>query len=105
MKFDELMKARDWRPIRNCPGRYVLHGARNNLRPQDILGDEVEVNEFTVDAAKDTVLVVKLNDGGLISYRRGDGSFLHTLNTPEGFRRKLAQLRIDSGQYAAHVSK
>ena len=105
MSFDELMKAWDWRPLRNCPGRYVLHGARNNLRPQDICGDEVEVNEFTVDAAKDTVLVVKLNDGGLISYRRADGSFLHTLNTLEGFRRKLAQLGIDSDNCAAHISK
>ena len=103
MSFDELMKAWDWRPLRNCPGRYDLHGARNNLRPQDILGDEIEVNEFSVDAAKDAVLVAKLNDGGLISYRHDDGSFLHTLNTPEGFRRKLAQLGIDSGHRAAHI--
>ena len=103
MTFDELLKARDWRPIRNCPGRYVLRGAENDLRPEDICGDEVEVNEFTVDAAKDTVLVVQLNDGGLISYRRDDGSFLHTLNTPEGLRRKLSQLGIDSGHRAAHI--
>src|SRR5689334_9620925 len=97
MTFDEVMKARDWRPIRNCPGRYVLDGERADLRPQDILGDGIEVNEFKVEAAKDTVLVVQLDDGGLITYRRDDGSFLHTLNTPAGFRRKLAQLGIESG--------
>src|SRR5436190_1763149 len=95
MSFDELIKAWDWRSIRNCPGRYVLHRAENSLRPQDILGDEIEVKEFKVDAAQDTVLVFKLSGGGLISYRRDDGSFLHTLNTTEGFQRKLAQLKID----------
>ena len=72
-----------------------MRGASNNLRPQDILRDEVEAREFKVEAAKDTVLVVELEGGGLISYRRDDGSFLHTLNTPEGFRRKLSQLKID----------
>lgn len=95
MTFDELMKAWDWKPIRNCPGRYVLHGERNDLRPQEILGDEIEESEYRVEAAKDAVLVVELDDGGLISYRRADGSFLHTLNTAEGFRRKLSQLGID----------
>jgi hypothetical protein len=104
MTFDELMKARDWRPIRNCPGRFILHGASDCLRPEDILRDEIELREFKVEAAKDTVLVVELEGGGLISYRRDDGSFLHTLNTPEGFQRKLAQLGIDSGQRAAHSS-
>jgi len=104
MTFDELMKAGDWRPIRNCPGRFILRGASDSLRPQDILRDEVEAREFKVEAAKDAVLVVELEDGGLISYRRDDGSFLHTLNTSEGFQRKLAQLGIDAGQRTAHGS-
>ena len=95
MTFDVLMKSQDWKPIRNCPGRYVLHGARNDLRPQELLGDDVEVKEYQVDAAPDAVLVVELEDGGIISYRRDDGTFLHTLNTPEGFQRKLLQLGID----------
>ncbi|PYS49592.1 MAG: hypothetical protein DMF68_09580 [Acidobacteria bacterium] len=95
MTFDELMKSWDWKPIRNCPGRYVLHSAGNNLRPQQILGCEMEASEYRVEAAKDAVLVVELDDGGLISYHRADGSFLHTLNTTEGFRRKLTQLGID----------
>jgi hypothetical protein len=95
MTFEELLRARAWKPIRNCPGRYVLGGARRDLRPQEILGDAVEAKEFRVAAARDAVLVVELPEGGLISYRRDDGSFLHTLNTPEGFRRKLAQLGIE----------
>lgn len=94
MTFDELMRAWAWKPIRNCPGRYVLDDARHDLRPQEILGDAAAVKEYCVEAARDAVLVVELSEGGLISYRRDDGSFLHTLNTPEGFRRKLAQLGI-----------
>jgi hypothetical protein len=95
MTFEELMKAWDWKPIRNCPGRYVLQGAPRDLSPQEIIGADVEAKEFRVETAKDVVLVIKLEEGGLISYRRPCGSHLHTLNTPEGFQRKLAQLGID----------
>lgn len=95
MTFDGLAKAWNWKPIRNCPGRYILQGVPANLSPQEILGDEIEVKEYQVDSAKDAVVVVKLEGGGLVSYRRKDGSFLHTLNTPEGFMRKLSQLGIN----------
>jgi hypothetical protein len=95
MTFEQLMRDRHWKPIRNCPGRYVLDGARKNLRPQDLLGDDAEIEEYLPEAARDAVLVCALDDGGLISYRRSDGSFLHTLNTPEGFQRKLSQLGIN----------
>ena len=44
--------------------------------------------------AKDTVIVTSFEDGGLISYRKPDGTYLHTLNTREGFERKLRQLGI-----------
>jgi len=100
MTFDELMKAYDWRPIRNCPGRYVLRGAQSSLSLENLLGDEVQINEFHLAAAKDAVLVAALEDGGIISYKREDGTLLHTLNTPEGFRRKLLQLEINlSGRF------
>jgi hypothetical protein len=49
---------------------------------------------FTSQAANDTVLVVPLENGGLISYARRDGTFRHTLNTADGFSRKLSQLGI-----------
>ncbi|HEX8651207.1 MAG TPA: hypothetical protein VF708_10230 [Pyrinomonadaceae bacterium] len=96
MIFKQLLESWDWKPIRNCPGRFVLSGAKADLSHQELLGEAVEVGVYRVDAAQDTVLVAKLDDGGLISYHRADGSFVHTLNTPEGFRRKLRQLGIDS---------
>jgi len=58
------------------------------------MGSDGHAQAFSSGAAKDTVLVVQLDDGGLISYARADGSVVHTLNTVEGFGRKLAQLGI-----------
>ena len=95
MTFAELLNSLDWRPIRHCPGRYVLHGAKSELSVEELIGDGPEVSAYRVSAARDLVLVATLDAGGLISYRREDGSLLHTLNTPEGFRRKLRQLGID----------
>jgi hypothetical protein len=94
MTFSELLTARNWRPIHNCPGRYVLSGVSPSLPLEALIGQEAEVRELHVEAARDTVLVVRLLDGGLISYKRPDGSYLHTLNTAEGFARKLLQLGI-----------
>ncbi len=33
-----------------------------------------------------------LDDGAILSYRKSDGRYVHTLNTFEGLARKLAQL-------------
>jgi len=95
MTFSELMTKWSWKPIRGCPGRYTLSVAPVDLAPEDLLGHEVELNTFEVPAARDTVVVGRLDEGGLISYRRADGVYLHTLNTREGFERKLAALGIE----------
>jgi hypothetical protein len=94
MTFDQLLERWDWKPIRNCPGRFILSKAKAHLTPQELLGERVDPAVYHPSAAKDTVLVVPLDGGGLISYKKQDGSFLHTLNTPEGFERKLLQLHI-----------
>lgn len=95
--FRELFRGREWGPIRNCPGRYVLRGVDRNLSVEAIAGPEVRVSEHQSSAAKDTVLVAAFDGGGMISYRRADGSFIHTLNDEEGFERKLKQLGIAVG--------
>lgn len=94
MSFDDLINRWSWRPIRNCQGRFVLDNAVSDLSMAELLGEDIEVSEFQVDAAKDAVLIARLNQGGIISYKRKDGSILHTLNTAEGFERKLRQLGI-----------
>lgn len=55
---------------------------------------DAKAQQFHVAAARDAVVVVPLSDGGLISYSRADGTYVHTLNTRDGFARKLAQLGI-----------
>jgi len=95
MRFDELKGKWNWKPILSCPGRYILPGGDRMLSPEDLLGHEPQLSEFRVDKAKDIVIVAKLEDGGLISYKRIDGTYLHTLNTVTGFERKLLQLGIE----------
>jgi hypothetical protein len=95
MRFAELKAKWNWKPIHNCSGRYILCDAEGILSPEDLLGHEVQLSEFRVDKARDIVLVARLGDGGLISYKRLDGTYLHTLNTVAGFERKLLQLGIE----------
>jgi hypothetical protein len=92
--FNQLANRWELRPIRNCPGRFIIHTAAAELTPRELLGSEAAVETFKVSAARDTVLVAPLEGGGLISYRRPDGRHLHTLNTDEGFERKLLDLGI-----------
>lgn len=99
MSLDELRQRWSWKPIANCPGRYVLTGAPRGLSPGQLLGCDAKIQEFQTPHARDTVLVVVCEGGGLISYRRPDGTYCHTLNTKEGFDRKIDQLglRLESG--------
>lgn len=95
MTFDQLMRQWNFQPIHHCAGRYVLSSARCSGPPQDLAGNGAAAFEFRVETAPDPVLVTPLPEGaGLISYRRADGTFLHTLNTASGFQRKLRQLGI-----------
>lgn len=94
MDFQTLFAARTWTPIRNCPGRFGLAEGPVADSPTS-LAPSGDAKEFRVSQAKDPVIVVAFAaGGGLISYRRSDNTYVHTLNTPDGFVRKLAQLGI-----------
>lgn len=94
VSFQTLLDRWPWKPLRRCPGRFVLVATDRSLGLDALLGGPCRFQAFASHAAKDTVLVVLLEDGGLISYARPDGTFLHTLNTAEGLARKLTQLGI-----------
>jgi hypothetical protein len=98
MTFNNVMKMGNWMLIRNCPGRFALHDVSPMLSLRDLLGDGVSAQQSYSPKAKDTVWIAQIEDGGIISYSRPDGSWLHTLNTAEGFERKLKQLEIDVGE-------
>ena len=61
---------------------------------EDIVPGATGGSEHVCATAKDPVIVTPFEDGGLISYRKADGLFVHTLNTREGLERKLRQLAI-----------
>lgn len=99
--FADLLAATTWQPIPNCPGRYRLRPRGVTPPLAALVGAAAPIREYRVPAARDVVLVVRLVDGGVISYRRSDGSCLHTLNDTDGFARKLAQLGIVDDGLAA----
>lgn len=92
--FKTLFDRWPWRPIPNCPGRYVLTTGPVATRPEDIAPGANATSEHVSVSARDPIVVTPFDDGGLISYRQASGMFLHTLNTREGFERKLRQLGI-----------
>jgi hypothetical protein len=99
LSFEGLLNKYSWKEIPNCPGRYVLRkkdGDKNSLTPQLFLDKpDLEINSYTTPVAKDKVYVIKFSDnGGLLSYSKPDGGYVHTLNNPSGLIRKLNHLQI-----------
>ena len=96
--FSELLNAYSWKEICNCPGRYLLtkedHQRLRFVLPNAILNEQVSIEMFTSAICRDRVHIGKLPDGGLLSYEKSDGSFVHTLNNVSGLRRKMDHLNI-----------
>ncbi len=88
--FESVYDAWPWRPIPGCPGRFVLSPAVFHGPPSGLC-DGLE-NAEIVPGAADPAVVIRFPGGGLLSYRKPDGSFVHTLNTAEGLARKLAEM-------------
>jgi hypothetical protein len=96
MNFDTLWNAFSWSAIPRCPGRFVATQEAGTGPLAAVLAAGIAVTEHRTAVARDAVLVAAFGDGGLICYRRADGTYRHTLNTPEGLHRKLVQLGIVS---------
>lgn len=92
--YASLLEAGEWRDLPGCPGRKVLRGG-DGVSPQDLVGQRATIHRFEVAGAEDPVLVARVEGGGLLSFAKPDGRFVHTLNTGEGLARKLAQLGIE----------
>ena len=100
MTFDHVLKMGRWVSIKDCPGRYTLHDVPPTFSIVELLGTDVAVRRAHSPKARDAVWIAFLETGGVISYSRLDGSWLHTLNTEEGFERKLSQLEISIRKHA-----
>jgi hypothetical protein len=93
--FADLKARWRWRPIPHCPGRFVFSEGPTNTTPAELAMSSLHVTEHIVATAKDPVVVAVFEDGGLISYRKLNGTYLHTLNSRAGLERKLQQLGIE----------
>jgi len=96
LAFDDVRARFEVTPIRGCPGRFIIHGAATRP-PRSIAGDTAAARRY-LERAPDPVLVVPLQGGGVISYDKGDGTYVHTLCDADGFARKLDQLGIPAAE-------
>jgi len=92
--FASLCRRFPTTPIAGCPGRHLIHG-EERTSVAALVGDAIPVGQYVSRHARDPVFVARIPGGGLISYAKPDGSFVHTLCDDEGFARKLAQLGIE----------
>lgn len=93
--FERIFNKWEWRPIRNCPGRFTFTDGSTDLTVEEILDAKIKTYKFKSAKVTDEVLVAAFfTGGGLISYAKEGGLFLHTLNNRDGFRRKLRQMEI-----------
>ena len=93
-RFDDLWARWRWSPIPGCSGRFRLMGDDKHVPISALIGNGALAALHHIPQARDPVLVARLQDGGIISYLRPDGTCLHTLNSLAGFNRKLLQLGI-----------
>ena len=93
----------EWKEIRNCPGRYTVRRRRDLSRwpPERLLAAALGGNVPPVSlwrhssSTSDAIHAVRFaGGGGLLTYARGDGTFVHTFNTESGLLRKIAALRV-----------
>lgn len=92
-QFETFWRAWVWREIRGCPGRLVLV-VQPSPQPE-LLAPGLAWVQVRSPHARDLVWLAPFEDGGgLLSYQRPGGDFVHTLNTAEGFARKRLQLGV-----------
>ena len=97
MKIEDLLKRFQWEQIPNTNGRFTLNRAEPPRSIAELVdSQETEIKQYPSAHQQELIFVVELEDGGLISYLRKDGSFIHTLNSQNMFKRKQWELGIIS---------
>jgi len=93
--FQEVLEKWDWKPMSRCPGRFILAGGISSVSFSELTGCDLPVKEYRVRLAPDPVFVCLLSEGGIISYRKEDEGYIHTLCDAASLERKLNQLEIE----------
>jgi len=92
--FVALLARFPCRPMHGCPGRYLLPGGPTTSAPMDLFGD-LGFREARSAQAPDLVFMAAVRGGGIISYAKENGTFVHTLGDEAGFARKLHALGLE----------
>jgi hypothetical protein len=91
----ELMARFSWEQMSGQQGRFVLADASDPPSLGALTGDGVPSRRVPSISGGDEIHLVPFDDGGLISYLRENGQWLHTLNTPRAFKRRVWDLGLD----------
>eukprot|EP00050_Salpingoeca_kvevrii_P017427 m.65038 g.65038 ORF g.65038 m.65038 type:complete len:127 (+) comp7551_c0_seq1:1160-1540(+) len=90
-----------WREIRGCPGRFVVSRDADTTTPEELLAaigaDESVCASLqrVSSAGRDPIALVAFpGGGGLLTYIKANGNYVHTLNSESGRRRKLLALGL-----------
>lgn len=94
LRIEKLLTEWSHVAIHGCPGRFIVDDPKAAQWFSALLLSDVRVRCFSSPKARDPVFILPLEDGGIISYQKEDAQFLHTLNTFEGFQRKLKALDL-----------
>jgi len=113
MLLERLRELWPWHEIRGCPGRFVVSKVGDHVPPEQLLVKICEKENldrtvmvrsrtFKHSHAGDDVFVAVFLDagrpphgGGLITYCKKNGSFVHTMNEPQGLERKLTAMGFE----------
>src|SRR5438309_364776 len=97
--LQRLRELWQWHEIRGCPGRFVVSRVGDHVAPETLLTMLADGRDLSILArcerfdrgAKDDVFVAVFLDetppGGLITFCKKDGSYVHTFNEPSGLER------------------
>ncbi|CAE7658514.1 unnamed protein product [Symbiodinium microadriaticum] len=101
--LEKLWQGHRWKELRNCPGRYTTSDSEARGKAPARLLDDLKILSATVEVVpegKDRILVGRFSGGGgLLTYCKDGGVYVHTLNTESGLIRKIDALQLSS--YAA----
>jgi hypothetical protein len=101
MLLQKLRELWSWHEIRGCPGRFVVSKQGDRIPPETLLAmldQDWKLHSrfelFSRDKQDSVFVAVFLDDlgGGLITFCKQNGSYVHTLNEPSGLERKLKGL-------------
>ena len=93
LALERIYQREQWRPIPGCDGRYVYRGPRRSSVLENEPHKLVRLREAS--ESEDGIVVGLLRGGGgVLSYEKFSGVFVHTLGTASGLIRKVAALNM-----------